>query len=57
MPNLYNIYLNNKKYSLWEISKIDIEMLDIYLNTKLNKKIKSIIFQNEEIEVLTLQKL
>ncbi|MDD2508894.1 MAG: gamma-glutamylcyclotransferase [Aliarcobacter skirrowii] len=52
-----HIYLNNKKYSLWEISKIDIEMLDIYLNTKLNKKIKSIIFQNEEIEVLTLQKL
>ena len=54
---IQHIYLNNKKYSLWEISKIDIEMLDIYLNTKLNKKIKSIIFQNEEIEVLSLQKL
>ncbi len=54
---IQHIHFNNKKYSLWGISKIDIEMLDIYLNNKLNKKIKSIIFQNEEIEVLSLQKL
>ena len=52
-----HIYIHNKKYCLWKISKIDIEMLNIYLNNKLNKKIKSIIFQNEEIDVLSLQKL